>query len=198
MGLRVSLMPAEGRKERPPDTGRRALILVLVLIVETIVIGSLYFLTIQRTSVMESEKAKYEEEMTQLNQQIGTAVEEARDMRIFGVQMGAVQQALDSHVYWTKAFDFLAANTHPSVRYVNFTGDSRTRVIVVDAVGGSYKDVAEQIVIMRESPSVESVQTSSAAARVSEVGEIEGVSFSMVLRLSPEVWLDVSTGGGDI
>lgn len=187
-GLRVSLMLSDARGDRGPDMGRRILLAVLVLVLETVILGTAYFFVIRTEGTRAEERMRLEEELKKVQADVAEAEKDAKDVVAFTSQTKAVSGLLDSHIYWTTFFRYLEDVTRPTVRYLNFIGDVQKGVVTVDAMGDSYRDVAEQIVLMREQPLIEEVRTTQAAAAVNGAGEVSGVSFSMILKLAPELW----------
>ena len=116
----------------------------------------------------------------------------AEDRHLFDSRVRVATELLDSHTYWTSLFEYLRGTTKPSVTYLNFSGDHASGMITIDAMGSSYRDVAEQIVILRENPMIEKVVSSSASASIDSVGNVLGISFGLVLKVKPEVWKPVA------
>lgn len=186
-GLRVSLMPSEGAPTPQQDLGRAIVILVIVLLVETLIIGGVYFYLAQTTVKRSDDQTALKTQITALDKDIKVKERTAKDVLTFAAQTTAVTEALDSHIYWSKFFTFIEANSTPTVRYANFSGDADTGQVILDAVAVSYRDMAEQIVLLRENPMIRTVRSTSASARVSATGEVTGVSFSMAVRFKPEL-----------
>jgi hypothetical protein len=109
-------------------------------------------------------------------------------MTTFNTQVAAANAVLDGHLYWTSMFAYLESRTRPGVMYTNFAGDSASGILTLDAVGRSYRDVAEQIVAFREDPLIREVTARSASASIDATGSLTGVAFSVVLKIAPEAW----------
>ncbi len=191
-GLRVSLMPSELEGKKQADPGKRLLALALVLVIETAVILGAYFYVNKTLSSRTGNRDELVAKVEALAKSIAKEEAAAKDVVAYQAQVAAAGEALDRRVSWSSFFAFLEKKTIPSVKYLNFSGDADTGTVTVDAVGLTYRDVAEQIVQFREDPNVADVRTSSASARVNETGEVTGVSFTLVLRLKPEVWKKVA------
>lgn len=192
-GLRVSLMPAESEGRRPPDLGRSVVMLVIIMLVETLVIGGVYFFLAQSSSARSKAQTDLRQKVQEADAAIAADEAGSQGLVRFSGRAAAVAEALDGHIYWQKFFAFLEANTTPTVRYVNFSGDALAGQVILDALAVSYRDMAEQIVILREHPMVESVRATSAAARINEIGEVVGVGFSMAVSFKPELMLGAPT-----
>lgn len=182
-------MPSELEGRDAPDMRKRVLALILVIVVETLVIGMAYFFVLRAIATQGERKTAITGRAGALAGEIRKAEADLKDSLAWNAQVAVAKETLDSHVRWTKLFTFIEAKTLPTVKYNSLSGDSGTGSVSLDAVGNSYRDVAEQIVILRNEPLIASVQTSSAAARVDENGVVNGVSFSLVLRFKPEAWL---------
>jgi Tfp pilus assembly protein PilN len=185
-GLRVSLLPNQLEGSEAPDIRKRLLVLALVLVVETILLGVAYFFVLKYADQRTARKAVAEQRMTAAAAEIKTAEAALGAARSWNDQLAAAKETLDKHVRWTSLLAFLETRTLPSVKYHSFSGNI-DGTVNLDAVGLSYRDVAQQIVALRADPLILEVRTSSAAARVSPTGEIEGVSFTLALKFRPEV-----------
>lgn len=188
-GLRVSLMPSELEGKAPPDLGRGLMILGLVIIVETIAIGAGYFFVSKAIDGRIGRRGQLETQLDQLNKDVVKQEAAAKEAAAYNGQVLAAQEALDNHVFWTKFYAFLEARTRPTIKYLNFSGDADSGIVTLDAVGRTFRDVAEQIVAFKEDPMIVDVRTASASAKVNEKGEVTGVAFTMVLKLKRDTWL---------
>lgn len=187
-GLRVSLMPSELAVKAPPDFGRGLLVLAFALVVETLLIGGAYVFVRRTVEARVFRRDALVAEIGALDATVAAQESAAADAVRYGSQVAAAKKALDARVNWTAFFSLLEAKTKPTVKYVNFSGDADTGVVTLDAVGTTYRDVAEQIVTLREDARVTDVRTTTAAAQVNEAGEISGVAFTMVIRFKPGAW----------
>lgn len=188
-GLRVSLMPSELEGKAPPDLGRGLMILAFALVIETVIIGAAYFFTSRAVDARVARQAELQAQIDQLDKAVAAQEAEAKEAAAYNGQVNAAKEALDRHLYWTKFFALLESKTRPTVKYLNFSGDADTGTVTLDAVGRTYRDVAEQIVTLREEKSIADVRTTSAAAQITDTGEVTGVSFTMVVRFKPEAWI---------
>lgn len=187
-GLRVSLMPADMEGRQGPDLQRRLLILAFVVILEVIAIGGVNFWLIQSTAKRQAERADLDKRISDIQLVIDEQGKSLAGTVDFDRQIRTVKDSLDQHVHWTEFFRFLESNSRPNVRFLRFSGEADTGVFTVDVLAKSYRDIAEQIVVLRENPSVISVRASSASAKTNQAGEIEGVSTSMMIKVKTDVW----------
>lgn len=187
-GLRVSLMPSDLEGQAGPDLGKRLFILALVLAAETLAIGGAYFLLSQRAGSQLQKRQELRASIADLGVSIAKAETLAKEAVVWNAQAAAAEEALDDHLYWTSFFRRVESKTLPTVKYLNFSGDGDTGTITLDAVGATYRDVAEQIVNFRAEPMVADVRTTAASARVDHLGNVIGVSFVMVIKFKPDLW----------
>jgi hypothetical protein len=187
-GLRVSLMLSGDQEGEVVSMRRRITVLLLVLVVETLVLGIGYFAILTKESSLKSDRGALEQELARVQTQIAASEAEAKDMVRFNRQIAAANALLDGHTYWTSVFAYIESKTRANVTYTNFAGDAASGVLTMDAIGRSYRDVAEQIVAFRDDPLVLDISTRSASASIDGTGALTGVTFSVVLKLSPGIW----------
>lgn len=183
--LRVSLLLPEFGEESH-DWRRTWLILALVIVLEIVVIGTAYILVLQRVNKRTAEKKTLTERLAALQTSVKEGETRIAEVAAYSVQLSAAEKALDEHTYWSQVFSILTQRARPGTKFINFIGDSNKATISIDAVAPSYRLAAEQIVEMKADPSVESVRTTAASARVSDTGELLGVTFTMHITLAPE------------
>lgn len=181
-------MPSDFEGKAPPDLGRGILVFALVLVLETIAIGTGYFFLARNVAVRETEKAALLAKITESETKAKAEESAAKDAAAYRSQMAAAKAALDEHVYWTTFFAFLESRTRPTVQYINFSGDADSGAVTLDANAKTYRDFAEQILVFRDDPLVTSVRTSSAAADVDEAGNVNGVNFTLVVTFKKEAF----------
>lgn len=186
-GLRVSLLPSESENKARPDLRQRVITLVLVLVVETLVIGGAYMLLLNRAGARADEGTQLAARISALTTDVHKKEQDVKDAVAWNAQRVAASALLDQHVRWTALFDLLEMKTLPTVSYAGFAGDAEKGTVSLDAVAKTYRDVAEQVVVLRATPGIRDVRTTSAAAKVDEKGMVTGVTFSMVLQLDPTV-----------
>ncbi len=187
-GLRVSLMPSDLEGGRGPDLRRQLLVLALVLIMETLIVGGIHFWLSDTTAKRQAERVSLDQRINDIKADI-----EEQNQALVGAvdldkQVKAVKSSLEQHVYWTEFFAFLESNARPNVRFLRFGGEAETGLFSVDVMGRSYRDIAEQIVALRDNPKVLNVRATSASAKVGANGEIEGVLTAMMVRVDASVW----------
>jgi len=181
-------MPTELAGREGPNLGRRLAVLGLTLILLTLAIGGYSF-------YLNGEIAKKSDEREQLWKKVETLAETLKTGKTasaeavdFERQAKVVADTLAGHLYWTKFFEFIESITKSAVSYENFTGDAENSLFTADAMAKSYRDMAEQMVILQENPLIVSVKVSSASEKLGPTGAVEGIFFSLVARVKPEVW----------
>ena len=106
----------------------------------------------------------------------------------FGEQVRALEEALDSHYYWSRFFKLLEGRVRPKVIFENFNADADNRLFSASVLAPTYEAAAEQIVYMEQDELVERVMTSSVASRFGPEGGLAGVSFIMTVKMDPAAW----------
>lgn len=187
-GLRVSLMPTEG-EGGGLDPRRRALILLFVLVLESLVIGGFGIYFEKSLVSRRAAKATLEAEVKTLEVQVTTAAQQITSLERLDRQAGVDLETLDKHARWTNLFVFIEQNTRPNITIENFSGVLETGLVTLNLVGQSYRDLAEQIVLLREQPAVDQVRVTSAAAKMGAAGVLEGVYAVLTMKLEPALWL---------
>lgn len=186
-GLRVSLIPSE-EGAGVIDLRKRILMLIFALVIEVLLIGGAYVYVVQ----LSEQQEMVFEGLQRRSQVVAVSIDErreaAKDMANFDRQARAVEASLKTHLTWSSFFEIIESRTKPNVKYQDFVGDADSGVISLSAIGKTFRDVAEQIVALRDHPQVRSVQTTSAAARIDEFGEILGVTFSMIVTMDLDAW----------
>jgi hypothetical protein len=192
--LRVSLMPSDLEGAARPNLGWRLLVFTVVVVAETAVIGGLYYLTSQTVTAATAKRDAVLADIDSADKSVASRQATIADAADYAYQVADAGATLDAHLYWTDFFAFLEKRTLPDVTYANFSGDAGSGTVTLEADATSYRDAAEQIVALREDPSVISVLSDAAAAKVDEKGNVLGVSFTMVVKCKPEVWMMPQTG----
>lgn len=77
-------------------------------------------------------------------------------------QLSAVSDILDGHIQWTPFFAYLEKWTLPSVYYETMSGSAATGDFTFNVVTSDFRFVTAQIEVLRRSPLIASVTTTSA------------------------------------
>jgi len=186
--LRVSLMPTELAGREGPNLGRRLAIFALVLIVLTLVIGGFNFYLSSEIAKKSDEREQLWKKVDALAETLKTGKAASTEAVDFERQAKVAAETLDAHLYWTSFFDFLESITKATTIYEKFSGDAENSLFTVDVIAKSYRDMAEQMVIMQEQPMIASVKVSGASEKIGQTGTVEGIFFSLVAKVKPDVW----------
>ncbi|MBI2010650.1 MAG: hypothetical protein HYS89_00170 [Candidatus Colwellbacteria bacterium] len=110
------------------------------------------------------------------------SVEEQENLITLYSQINNLQKVLAAHVDVTPAFTFLEASTHPRVVFESADISVADQELRLEGAAGSYEDLAAQLAIFENNPSVEKVflESSSAAGSV--------VRFQVTLEFEPKTF----------
>ncbi|MDD5251641.1 MAG: hypothetical protein PHT12_03325 [Patescibacteria group bacterium] len=194
VGLRISLMPSDLEGGKRPDLTKRVLVLVLVLVVETLVFGGIHLYLSRLASDRIAEGVKLEAEQKQQAVEIAEEEKMMAEALTFNRQVAAVSDTLERHIYWNGMLSWLETHTRPNVIYYNLNANADTGLVVVDARGKDYRDLAEQIIMFREDPAVLKLSHSAASLSMSKDGKVDGAVMSFSLKLKPDVWKLAASG----
>lgn len=186
-GLRVSLIPSE-EEGKGAGLRRGILIVAFVVVIEALAFGGFYVYLLQSETARKAELDELMSRRAAVSAEIDAAADDLSKVSGFLKQVDAVVDVLDGHLRWTEFFGTLEDLTLPNVRYLSFSGDAASGTVSLTAVARSYRDVAEQVVLLGDDPRVRSVTTRSATAKVDELGNVVGVTFSLVLEMENDVW----------
>ncbi|MEK9151747.1 MAG: hypothetical protein AAB692_00070 [Patescibacteria group bacterium] len=185
-GLRVSLMPVEGGGQQ--SERRYAYILAAIIAVETIVFGGSWAYLNSVVSARRETRDRNADKVRVISQMIESSKTLLAQNDDFVRRVDVLNGRLDAHYDWIAFFDFIESHTRPNVTYISFAGDSVSAAVTMDASGRSLRDIAEQIVLLKTSPLVTDVRVTSASTRIGADGTINGVGFTLLVKLKPEAW----------
>lgn len=187
-GLRVSLMPTELEGSASLDPRRAVAVMVIVLIVETALIGAGYLAVVKtendRTAAMEASRS----ELVSLRTATKALEGQAAQATQFSAQYAANKITLDEHLYWTPFFAMLEKYILPNVQCVSFNGDVLSGAVNLSCHGRNYRDVAEQVVYMRTNPDLLELRTNAATAELDKEGQPVSTSFEMGMKFKTATW----------
>lgn len=196
-GLRVSLIPSELTGRVGINSRQALIILAVVFLVETVLIGAGYLVLLKVSASRAARMDALKVEVTSLVAETVQLEKEAGAAAAFNAQVVAGVAALDGHVRWTSFLRTLERYVLPSVMCTAMNGDSGTGTVTLDCITRSYRDAAEQIVLLRQMPNLVDLQTPAVSARAESDGTVSGVSFSLGLKVKPIAWIGLEeTGGG--
>jgi hypothetical protein len=184
--VRVSFLD-EGDVRGRIDISKRRFTLVLMALLFTALLGGSYWLLDtqgQRASdnLREAMGRLHATQQTASNHL--TNWESFRDLE---PRLKALSGLLDRHVSPSTLFDALEKNTVPDVYYSSFTLAPDGQ-LTLGATAPSFTSAARQVVAFQESGMAKSVQAMGYQARYNGTsGNIEAVSFQIILALDPRV-----------
>lgn len=146
-----------------------------------------------------------------LNEQVSEIRSEAKDALAYQDKTFEVQNLLDEHIYWSNFFSWLEKNTLNTVTFDGFGGEVDGEYSL-RGNAGSYAEVSWQVNRLKQSEAVLEVEVLTAAsgegqdkedlaseaeANNNEEGQVQvlepqlppGVSFEMVLKIDPKIFL---------
>lgn len=143
----------------------------------------------------ENEKASIIEAQTNtIKSEVVKLTEEYKDALSFKDKSSAFSDLLKNHIYWTRFFSWIEANTLNTVKYGSFSGDL-SGVYSLSATAPSFAEVSWQTKVLADNPNVKSVKVDSVASKKELPKEGEeldeassGVSFSLELEISPNIF----------
>lgn len=184
--LRVSLIPEEGGK--PVKSGNGGLrIVIAVAILSAVAVAAGYGVAQAMAGQRAAEIRNVDAVIAQTDARIAEADQNLAAARRAGKQLGAVRKLLDTHVQWTRFFDYLEKNTIPTVTFTQLRSES-VGTVTLDGLASSFAAAAEQIVVFRTSTGVvTAAESGGMAADVAPNGEVRGVRFTATLTLAPSL-----------
>lgn len=124
----------------------------LLFLVTIAAYGGIFFLDKRQVSAQEDLldeiRLKEEELRPELLSQIFLLESRLRNMR----------ELIVKHVRYSNVLKFLELNTHPQVRFSNFTFSTDSRRLGINGEAGNYAILAEQVGIFERNPQVEKVE----------------------------------------
>lgn len=173
------------------DWSKHLLSLFLVIFVAGLLVTEIYF-GLDWWQKQEEERtvtlnAEYQDIITKVK----NISNNSKDFSNFKDKLTLTQQMADSHIYWTKFFDWLEKNTLNSVTYSGgFTGDV-SGDYTLSATAKTFSDISWQVKAFKDSPLVESIGVDSGTSGISDPKATSTdslVSFSMKLKVKPQIF----------
>ncbi len=177
------------------DWNRHLFLMFLVLIFSGLFVFEIY-LGLDYWEERENQRAAaIEAETNQIKLDIIELTNKSQDALSFKDKSAAFSDLLDNHIYWTRFFNWLEANTLNTVKYDGFTGDL-SGVYSFDASAPSFAEASWQVKVFADKENVKSVSVNSVSsnAEISEEGSVlEGAEtgtavFSINLEIDPEIF----------
>jgi Tfp pilus assembly protein PilN len=184
--VRVSLVSAEDLAVLSIDIGKRKWTLGIFIILFTAMIVGGYVLISSRLNTSKTRLAGLQNEVSQMNKTAEDQLAQWKQYEDLEGRLKLLQQALGDHIMITRLFDFLEKNTLKGVSYktASWSGDGQ---LTLDVVAESFDDAGAQMIILKQSPLVQSAESSGfSMSKNGTTGEIENITFQLALKLAPE------------
>jgi hypothetical protein len=181
VGFKVSLMPKETKAPSPKE--RLALFYLILLIgcgFIIIVLGGLWATILFRQSKITAGN----NDLTAINKKIsdlGSSFDTARKEQ---ETLSVLSDVLSAHVYSSRIFDWLEADTLPQVSWngLNFTSGGN---FSLTGTASSYEMLVAQVETIKSDPNVTSVSFSGVNGDFDENNVLKGVNFNLNVNLNP-------------
>lgn len=175
-GLEISLMPSA--EEIAPSLIRRRKKFFLIGLVSALVIFSLVWVGFKiRYGDILNQIKKIEREIKIVEEQTKEYFSLRDKIIILNKKAGQAEKILAQHIYWTKFFNNLDANTVPGVFYSEFSADAGGKIFL-SAVGKDMISIIQQLASFQQVPNFIKSITINNISR----GE-KGINFTLGLNL---------------
>ncbi|MBU1132563.1 hypothetical protein KKC32_04965 [Patescibacteria group bacterium] len=144
-------------------------LLTIVLILVILFAAGFVGIKIYKMQLLDQESALKQSVKELENELVSFNDEQSQAERLRKRAM-ALEELLNSHVYWTKIFDALEHNTAENVLYTNFVAEDSGRILL-SAVGNKYSDAAEQLYLFENADFAQSVEINSVTMMQPETAE---------------------------
>jgi hypothetical protein len=181
VGFKVSLMPKE---TKAPSPKQRLTLFYLILFIGcglvAIITGILWlsvFLRQTKIDAGNSNLAAINKKISDLSSSYETAKKEQDTLTI-------LSGILNNHVYSSKVFDWLEADTLPQVSWnsLNFTSGGNFSLA---GTASSYEMLVAQVETIKNDPNVTAVSFSGVNGDFDENNVMKGVNFNLDVSLNP-------------
>jgi Tfp pilus assembly protein PilN len=181
VGFKVSLMPKESKA---PSPKQRLFLFYLIFFIGcgfiAIVSGSLWltiFLKQEKINAGNSSLAAINKKITDLGSSFDAAKKEQQTLNI-------LSDVLNNHIYSSKVFDWLEADTLPQVSWNNLSFTSGGNFSLA-GTASSYEMLVAQVETIKDDPMITAVSFSGVNADFDENNVMKGVNFNLNVALNP-------------
>jgi len=197
---RINLLPPEHRAKASREQG--ILLVVLGLVAVVLVLGAVYFLTLQKVNSKQEDVDVAQAQIDQVNQQI----EELKPYEAIETQKVSMAETVkglyDSRVLWSAILEEISlvipdtvdltqmSCTVPSnmlAGSVNASGATEAQGIMFSGQAGTFRDVGEFMTRLGLLPQVMNPRLLSATASTATAGQEPFVTFQVQVVLRPFV-----------
>lgn len=177
------------------DWKRNFLFLGFGLFIVALLIGLLYVFfqfKIQNESIAGEE---LDQEIKIIDMQIEKEKANLSEIDKLQKKLLISKNILDKHIYWTNFFKFLEDNTLENVYYLNGISGSTDGDYSFEALTDNYKNITEQLMVLRNSDLVLGAEVSEASLEEKKKKNEEDnnsqekqIKFNLSLKLAPEIF----------
>lgn len=178
--------PKKGKSSDPgalvfkPQREPTKVIIGITLVVYIVVVGAFYGILWSYKRSIQSEIQQKKQKTEELRQEERTPL--AREVMSFKRRSENLEDLLENHRDWISVFSFLERVTLPEVQYTEFSGNYGEKLLRVQGLTSSYRNLARQIYIFEDNPNVEDLVIS--APHMDE----GGVGFEIELKVDLSLW----------
>lgn len=172
------------------DWNRGLFVLIMMLILASLLVTEVYFgldwwekQENSRVEELKAETSKIDQQAVELKKQVDVALS-------YKEKSAAFSSLISNHVYWNNFFSWLESNTLTTIRYNRFSG-GLTGEYVLQGHAQTLADISWQVKTLLDNPLTEKVEVLQASVgEQDETNDIGPVSFSLSLKIKPEIFLN--------
>lgn len=126
------------------------------------------------------------QELKEINGKIIEIERQSKELVAFQTELTAIKSLFDDHFYWTAFFKKLEETTLPEVIYTSIAISPDMTVMLAGAAT-NYTTLGRQyLAFQRASSFISSTEISGATAVLDSQGRINGVNFTLTLKIDPK------------
>ena len=190
--IKVNLLPkkvAQGIKLNQKQWKMISSITAGLMIVTFAIAGLVIF---SQKSSYASKSSDWDQKLTSINSQISGGEEVAQKAEGLQEQLEAIQELLNNHTYWSKAFKEIARLTPANVQLTNLSGET-TGKLNLAGITSDYRAAAAFVKSLESSPYFQNIDLGSAGL-TEQLGQFK-VGFNITLDLKSDAlkWTTTSS-----
>lgn len=133
-------------------------------------------------------------EIDSLSKRIDQAESNVESVDLFKNKLVLVDKLLDMHIHWTNLFAFMEENILSDSTIMGGFSGQLDGHYSFSIIGTSYNDVIKQLNVLREEELVDSASIKQASLSAGkDAASVSGVSYSLELKLNPNIFLKQNT-----
>lgn len=194
----VNLLPRDVVNHPFAQHHARQLVLVALVCAVFIALVDIGFALYQRR--IHADTSSVEDDITRLDRQIKSYQAMETSARGVSNHLGALQDIVSEHIYWTPLFQLLEERTLENVYYERMLGTAATGFFTFEAVAPNFRTIETQVHALRASSYVKSVAVHTASETEKQTTIAEGetpvlpaeqISFRMDVEFQPSLFKKV-------